>query len=168
VLELVGKADLALADIDASVTAGELRWAIRTAANAEWVEQLAETWSTKWRLWPAPILAEPLDQSGDEQFVYFLRSGVMKFWPAAAASAAAPRDLARRKPGPDTRDEWLAFAGEFLRYIAAGKVPVPRTDARLVEHMLQWCEDKWPDGKAESAVKDAVRRLLGPWREHGS
>lgn len=138
VRKVAGSADLAIRDIDKKVTAGELRWATRTEADDEPVEQTVKTWSTKWKLWPPPILAQPSDQSGDEQFVFFLRSDLMRIWPTKRTAEPAHDPPGQR--GRPPKYDWQKFDVAVCRLIyTTHQGKIPEKPDPLVTSMRAWC-----------------------------
>ena len=161
VQELVGSADLALADIDAKVSTGEVRWATRTESQTEPIEQSTETWSTRWRLWPPPILAQPVDQHGEEHFVFFLRSDVLRTWSVDLALASGSEKPAPLRTGRPPKYDWQKFDVAVCRRIYTkhqGKIP-EKPDP-LMQPMRLWCQRNFKQVPDHGSIRKRIATVL--------
>jgi hypothetical protein len=85
-------------------------------------------------------------------------------WTFDAAAASAPP---RRRTGPATTHEWHRICGEIARRCIdpqTGCVQVPKSERKLAEGMLLWCQDQTWDEPADSAMRVAVKHICAALR----
>jgi hypothetical protein len=67
----------------------------------------------------------------------------------------------RRRPGPVTTHDWIAIAAEIAFRCC---VRVPKSERKLADAMLQWCEDTYDKSPAESEMREAVKQVCARFR----
>ena len=65
---------------------------------------------------------------------------------------------AKSKGGRPREYDWDALTIEIIR-IANSPDGLPETQAELIEHLLQWCENTWGKQPADSSVKSRVSTI---------
>ena len=69
-------------------------------------------------------------------------------------------DLPDKSKGGRPREyDWDALTIEIIR-IANSPDGLPETQAALIEHLLQWCENAWGKQPADSSVKSRVSNIF--------
>jgi len=71
-------------------------------------------------------------------------------------------DLPRRPVGRPLKHDWQAIHAEIARRCIdpkTGRVKVPKSDRKLTQDMLKWCQDNNKEEPAESEMRDAVRAV---------
>ena len=66
---------------------------------------------------------------------------------------------AKSKGGRPREYDWDALTVEIIR-IANSPDGLPETQAELIEHLMQWCENTWRKQPAESSVKSRVSKIF--------
>lgn len=67
----------------------------------------------------------------------------------------------RRRPGPVTTHDWIAISGEIAFRC---RKEVPKSERKLADAMLQWCEDTYGKSPAESEMREAVKQICDRFR----
>jgi len=69
-------------------------------------------------------------------------------------------DLSAKSKGGRPREyDWDALTIEIIR-IANSPDGLPETQAELIEHLLQWCENTWGKQPADSSVKSRISKIF--------
>jgi hypothetical protein len=67
----------------------------------------------------------------------------------------------RRRSGPVTTHDWIAISAEIAFRC---RKEVPKSERKLAEDVLQWCEDTNDKSPAESEVRAAVKQVCDRFR----
>jgi hypothetical protein len=67
----------------------------------------------------------------------------------------------RRRPGPVTTHDWIAISAEIAFRC---RVKVPKSERKLADDVLQWCEDTYGKSPAESEMREAVKQVCARFR----
>jgi hypothetical protein len=66
-----------------------------------------------------------------------------------------------RRPGPVTTHDWIAISAEIAFRC---RVKVPKSERKLADDVLQWCEDTYGKSPAESEMREAVKQVCARFR----
>jgi hypothetical protein len=110
------------------------------------------------------------DRSGlfDRYFVYYgWKPDLEKIWPSVFAPTPTARGSGdmpppQRRVGALVKHQWQAIDAEIARRCIdpkTGRVKVPKSERKLAEAMLDWCQDTYGREPAESEMRDAVKAV---------
>ena len=68
------------------------------------------------------------------------------------------RTKAKNKGGRPPGYDWDAFIIEIIR-VANSPDGLPDTQAKLIKHMQQWCQETWGNEPSDSVVKDRISKI---------
>jgi hypothetical protein len=71
-------------------------------------------------------------------------------------------ESSRRRPGPVTTHDWIAISAEIAFRCCNG---LPKSERKLADDMLQWCEDIYDKSPAESEMRAAVKQVCDRFRQ---
>jgi hypothetical protein len=74
----------------------------------------------------------------------------------------------RRRTGPANTHDWHSIDGEIARRCIDPKtkrVRVPKNESKLAQEVLTWCQEKGWDEPADSAMREAVKRVCAALRQ---
>jgi hypothetical protein len=112
------------------------------------------------------VVSEPAPDGGWTARMAMLRAIVpVSEWAVSGSDVngllKSKSELPRRRPGPVTTHDWIAISAEIAFRC---RVIVPKSERRLADTMLQWCEDTYNKSPAESEMRAAVKQICDRFR----
>lgn len=123
-----------------------------------------------WRRWW--LSSRTLNPFPENAALYVWAPDLEKIWPERAVEAGRQVDVANTRPpqrrrGPATTHDYHAICGEIARRCidpTTGRVRMPKSELKLAEHVLLWCQNEYGKEPAESEVREAVKRVCAALR----
>jgi hypothetical protein len=182
VLACVASPELAEHDLYRDLLDGRVKSAFRHISrdgNEEW--RLLKP--SDWRQWTLQGYMVPggysvevrLIEEGKAVAGYFFirRADLDKHYPTATPATTAVHRLDETRPperrrGPVPTYEWHVIDGEIaLRCINSKTrlLEIPKSERRLAQDMLDWCQEKYGKEPAESEIREAVKAVCAALRK---
>jgi hypothetical protein len=110
------------------------------------------------------------DSSFDGDGYIFVRADVFGRLNASASAPAPskePRNIPPRRRGPVLKHDWHAICGEIARrcHNKSGQVVVPKSESKLADDVLGWCEETDTPSPAVSEMREAVKAICAALRK---
>ena len=175
IMSFAGERGLAANYLNQDLRSGRLGSAlVQISSDGEKTETVLDpsVWE-QWTVRVPPLRVDGLDPNVNRQF-FVRRVDLDKRYPIAATqtmTAAHQSDETRppeRRRGPIPTHDWHVIDGEIARRCINPKtrlLEIPKSERRLAQHMLDWCQEKYGKEPAESEMREAVKAICAALRE---
>ena len=105
--------------------------------------------------------------AGGSWYFFVRLADLNKLYPLPTTPASHIAQAPQRRRGPPTTHDWHGIDGEIARRCIdpkSGRVRVPENESALAAAILQWLSDQDIEPPAESAMRDAVKRICAALR----